>query len=686
MLPLLDHFSHATNTRNGRHSSDGAIFLMDPMDDTQIEETKALLTKQTSWNHIMASSQDSFEQISDCLFNKKDPFSLHLNFNFDPNNHNNGNIDNHDNNDNLQCLINLNLCAIQLDLSIGNPLWINVFNHLNHNRFLQNGLQKLTLPRYLFTKEIIRKRNRFSQVFINFMNGIDNNKNKKKQRLLSLKTISIEMDDELLPSEQQYAQDFVFIDSINFNHPIYQSLNIYFIDRLQKLQCPFDIYMVIIYGLFCTQFPFLQNRAKKQNKHKNNDNYKYCVDEMFLIRNLKLPLNIQNLTIFPPIPMRKEMLLFIHSLNFINAPKLISLRFQNWQIGQIALFCKSIQRYTSIRYEYFSKIKNKHKRSKSSKYQHKKHKRSRSHSNNNKPLDIDRIIADIQGIDYKLQILKKKSLFHHIHQFRINLSSSSLFSAVLSNKKRYHLTKSQKSTKYDTIKQKIRKLYCDEKDNMDDDDDNDNDDNDNDAILNKKSLKPLLLMGNIIKYQFCNLYEFGLNHYLFLFKCKSFMISLLNGLAFHGFIRLIELQGIENFAFDLEKCINKSIEIQQENYLFIDKSLEQVLSPKDIRIQIMKYLYGDEYCYKGTGILKLDFSTNKLSGRRHSIFSALQTIKRRNDNDSIETKLNNFQIILESLERNWINSGLGNSDQYWQWKKYTKKIQNVPKIRSFHAM
>eukprot|EP01084_Bolivina_argentea_P008073 15094_1 len=99
------------------------------------------------------------------------------------------------------CLIHLNLKSIQLDLINSNPLWVDTFNYLLQNYLLQNTLQKLQLPRYLFTKEITHNAS-LLDIFIKFLNNNNNNNNNNKnQKLLSLTNISIEMDDELLPNE-----------------------------------------------------------------------------------------------------------------------------------------------------------------------------------------------------------------------------------------------------------------------------------------------------------------------------------------------------------------------------------------------------------------------------------------------------------------------------------------------------
>ncbi len=112
--------------------------------------------------------------------------------------------------------------------------------------------------------------------------------------------------------------------------------------------------MIIVYGLFCNQFPFLQHRAKKN--HKYNKTNSFTNDELFLVQTLKYPLSIQQLIIYPPV-LKKEMLLVVHALEY-----------RNWSVGQIASFCKAIQRLTYIKYEYqlyHSKKKSKHRSNRS---------------------------------------------------------------------------------------------------------------------------------------------------------------------------------------------------------------------------------------------------------------------------------------------------------------------------------
>eukprot|EP01083_Nonionella_stella_P086334 239826_1 len=649
--PLMDHYS---SSRNTVPIGDGAVFLTDTMDDEQIENTKRFLYQHRKWNHIMASSPTSFDAVSDCLIDKiDDPWSLHLNLPFT---YLNRNVDN------LKCLRYLHLKCLQLDLSTSNPLWASAFDHLSQNRNITTSLHKLQLPRYLFTQELISKNKATCNAFHALMNG----------KLLSLTTICIEMDDDLLPNEQQYVNDFMFINSLNFKHPIYKTLHLYCIDRLRVFECPFDIFMVLVYGLFCNQFPFLQRRVKKR----------YTNDELFLIRSLKHPLSIDTLTIYPPV-LKKEMLLFVHALQCKNMPALMTLKFQNWSIGQLASFCRAIQRLTVIEYEHKwkQKQKRKHHKQRSNPYPFNKHKRSKSHHRRASAVDLNKIIADSQGLDFRIEILKQKPLFHHIHSFIMNISTSSLFADLLSDFDKKDAYK--KCTKH-KIKA-VPKLYMESKNGS-------SKLYTADHVLHNKSLKWLLRMGHIIRYQFSHLNVFGLNNYSFLFSSKCFMVQLLNGIAFHKYCRQIDLEGIgtEKYhaiqADDLAQVVIKSGQIAQKHYVFVDGRLEKVLPPKDVRIVMMKYIYGEAYCNKGTGILSIDMSANKGAARRHSIWSALQTIKRRNDIKRIDTKLDDFELVLKALDNNWALSGLSHSNEYWEWKKETKKIQNRRKMIHFSAM
>eukprot|EP01084_Bolivina_argentea_P008465 15843_1 len=121
------------------------VFVNDAIEDEQIQEIKTFLQeKKASWNCVIVSSETILNTISECLTGKKNPFSLHLNF---------AKINLDYNEDHCKSLMNLNLYSIQLDLLLWNPLWIHAFNYLNYNYLLKNTLQKLQLPRYLFTKK-----------------------------------------------------------------------------------------------------------------------------------------------------------------------------------------------------------------------------------------------------------------------------------------------------------------------------------------------------------------------------------------------------------------------------------------------------------------------------------------------------------------------------------------------------
>jgi len=211
--------------------------------------------------------------------------------------------------------------------------------------------------------------------------------------------------------------------------------------------------------------------------------------------------------------------------------------------------------------------------------------------------------------------------------------------------------------------------------------------------IHRKATRPILSLGDVLRFQFVNLFEFGLNHYQFLFGSEHFMVALLNGMAFHPYLRSVEFQGIGRKgnlavnALDLSLVIRSTSAVSRRNFDVIDQALTRYLQAKDVRVVVMKCLYGEEYGSAGTGILRCDVRTNKKSAhRRHSIFSAMQAIKRERDTKVVDTKLEDFERVLQALDRNWRDGGLAKTDRYWEWKKWTKKLSNVPKMRYFQAM
>ena len=187
-LPLLDHFSPNLSLSSGHVSRDGAVFLADTMDEEQIQETRTFLKEErSSWNHVMAVSQRAFAAVSDCLAGMDGPsWSLHMSFmGSDP----------HLGDDAyLSVLSHVHLHSLQLDLSKSNTSWNATCIHLQYNNSLKNTLTKLILPRYTLTGQI-------SSGLMHFMH---NDESPYRQRLSALTSLSIEMDDDLLPNEQRF--------------------------------------------------------------------------------------------------------------------------------------------------------------------------------------------------------------------------------------------------------------------------------------------------------------------------------------------------------------------------------------------------------------------------------------------------------------------------------------------------
>ena len=424
--------------------------------------------------------------------------------------------------------------------------------------------------------------------------------------------------------------------------------------------------------------------------------------DRILSRTLKYPLSIRQLTIFPPI-LKQEMMVFAHTLTYHNAPDLMSLQFQNWSPKHIALFCKSIHRLASIHYECAQKKSERlnprncyssHRRnlsnSKSNRHRRKGHRRGYSMK------DLDDIIAEMElnaspkrrkkhrrlPSNPNHRKLQSTPLFHHIHSFKMNVKNPSLLA------ERMNVSRNASNRQCQRPPNIVDKLY--DPDGLVHEFDCDTH---IERAIHKKGFRALLGMGDLLKYQFTNIHSFGLNHYQFLFASEHFMVHLFNGIAFHPYLRSVELQGIGRKgnhainAMDISLVIKSTLKVSQHNFKVIDQTLEQYLSSKDVRVEVIKYLYGERYGNGGTGILHFDVSTNKKSAhRRHSIFSGLQTIRRQQDPNVIDTKLEGFKRVLTALDNNWRECGLAQSDEYWEWQKSTRKMSNVPKMRYFSAM